>query len=52
MTDYLVSVRYTDEFAHVDVKIRIEVFRKTLSTILSNSQLGMRNRSGIETHDE
>jgi hypothetical protein len=29
MTDYRVSVRYTDELAHADVEIRIEVFEKT-----------------------
>jgi hypothetical protein len=52
VTDYRISVRYTSQLAHADVKIRKEVFGKTSSTILSNSQLGMRNRSGTETHDK
>jgi hypothetical protein len=48
MMEYRVSVRYTDELVYADEEIRIEVFGKTSSTILLNSQLSMRNRYGTE----
>jgi hypothetical protein len=45
MSEYRVSVRYTDKLAFADEEIRIQVFVKTSSTILVNSQHGMSNRS-------
>jgi hypothetical protein len=39
-----------DVLAYADEEIRIEVFGKTSSTILLNSQLSMRNRYGTEAH--
>jgi hypothetical protein len=47
-----IRIIYTDELAYTDEEIRIKVFGKTSSTILSNSRLGMRNRSGTETYDK
>jgi hypothetical protein len=49
MAEYDISVRYTDELVYTDEEIRIEVFGKTSSTILLNSQLSMRDRRRTET---
>jgi hypothetical protein len=50
ITKYRVFTKYTDELAYADVKIRIQVFGKSLLTILLNCQLSMRNRYETETH--